>query len=160
MNTAIKVLSATMPTKNAAIHSMESMKRSMTFLRAGPGGPTMAPCRFTSGLAVMSSSGYRFELETVIPGCTRSVRTRNPEVAALDPCLVLPERRLQIGVDSAGVAAGLLHRRSPAVVQRLDGLLPLRELFRCQRIDLVACERLHLDAAIGFEFGPGVGDFL
>src|SRR3982074_1867083 len=39
MNTAVNVFSATMPTKNAAIHSMESMKRSMTFLLGGPAGP-------------------------------------------------------------------------------------------------------------------------
>src|ERR1700733_14670372 len=57
MNTARKVFSATMPTKNAAIHSMESMKRSMTpedlaFLRGGC-GPTMTPSGVISGLAVM-----------------------------------------------------------------------------------------------------------
>src|SRR3954463_2180841 len=57
MNTARKVLSATMPTKNAAIHSMESMKRSMTFLPGGC-GPTMTPSGVISGVLMVEALFY------------------------------------------------------------------------------------------------------
>ncbi|MHC2466012.1 hypothetical protein [Bradyrhizobium embrapense] len=53
MNTAVKVLSATTPTKKAATHSIESMKRSMKFLRTGSGGPVIAPSWVTSADCVM-----------------------------------------------------------------------------------------------------------
>ncbi len=59
---------------------------------------------------------------------------------------------------ASAIAAGLFHRRGPAIVQRLHRLLPLGELLGRQLIDLVAGQRLHLDAAVGLEFGPGIGD--
>src|SRR5580698_6513614 len=140
ITTAVKVLSATMPTKNAAIHSIESMKRSITFLRTGAGGPVTTPSRVTSGVAVMESP-YRLQLsswpglsrpstsfvlrarfETWMPG-TRPGMTNSLARAqsSLKPRAIFLQRRLQIGVDRGGVAAGLGHRGGPTVVQRLDG---------------------------------------
>jgi hypothetical protein len=48
LNTAMNVFSATMPTKAAATHSIESMKRSIGFLCTGSGGPCNTPSGVTS----------------------------------------------------------------------------------------------------------------
>src|ERR1700760_3176924 len=74
MNTAVKVLSATMPTKKAAIHSMESMKRSIGFLRTGVGGPDMTPSGEISGVTVMKP----FNNKNRHSGMRHLAQARNP----------------------------------------------------------------------------------
>src|SRR5665213_1048428 len=157
MNTAVKVFSATMPTKNAAIHSMESMKRSMRFLRGGAGGLPSVPSRVMSrgwaihgfGFLPLPASGgegwgegdysriwcQRISCRSInlppSPGSPEGDPTsprKRPQAGRGEgkkrskPRAVFLQRRLQVGVDRGGVAAGLGHRRGPAVVQRLDRL--------------------------------------
>src|SRR3954470_6268617 len=175
MNTAMKVLSATTPTKKAATHSIESMKRSMKFLPAGAGGPVTTPSGETSESAVMTFP-WRSRMEARHSGAlarasepgiqksrheiagSRFRAPRNDVVRLSNPGAVLHQHRLQFGVDRSRVAAGLLDSFRPAVAQRPHCLLPFGELVRRQRIDLVALQRLHLGAAVGLELGPGVGD--
>src|SRR4051812_7990544 len=116
MNTARKVLSATMPTKNAAIHSMESMKRSMTFFSPSPGGggsPLVQRAAGWGDLFIRSFTPPRLASHFVRCSPTLPlqgrVKRRNAR-ALLNPRLELLQCGLQIGVDRGRVAAGFLHR--------------------------------------------------
>src|SRR5882724_11298258 len=70
---------------------------------------------------------------------------------------VLGHRRLEVLVDRVGIAAGLLDRLGPCLLQRRDGGLPGLELVGRQGIDLVIRQSFHLGAAGGLEIVPWRG---
>src|SRR5579863_1397774 len=72
--------------------------------------------------------------------------------------IVLGERGFQLAERGIRIDACLTDALAPGLDQRLGGLLPLRGLFRRQRVDVLACFRLHLVEARVFEFAPGCAD--
>src|SRR4051812_3981520 len=109
MNTS----AATTPTKIAAIHSIESMKRSM--VRA-----------FTFYALQRDSGGEISPPPHSLSIGERSIRR-----------LVFRERRRQVLHDRVRIAAGLLDVVGPGLAQRLGRFFPLVKLRIGDRIDLV-----------------------
>src|SRR3954447_7491377 len=106
----MKMLSATMPTKPAVIHSMVSMKRSM----AARFMPAPDARRF-------SDPAWR---QDIPPPCRESRSLLRQRVVFRECGAKLGHRRVRIG-------PGLLHVIRPALDQRLGRLLPQRGLLGC-----------------------------
>src|SRR5436853_978578 len=108
MNTS----AATTPTKIAAIHSIESMKRSIT--------------RAFTCYALHRVSGGESSPPPHSPICQLSIRR-----------LVLRQRRGQVLHDGVGIATRLLDVIGPGLVQRLGRLLPFGKLRVGDRVDFM-----------------------
>src|SRR5215475_2284003 len=143
----MKTSAATMPTNTAAVISIASMMRSMTLRGAG-----VVLSRVTCPLTPPLSPAGR--------GSAPSFPLR--QCLTLERCsitrLVLLKRSLQLLEHGVGVVARLAHAVGPLLVQRLGRLLPLVELRRRDRVDLVSRLGLQLGQAGALEVGPRIGE--
>src|SRR4051812_12414719 len=115
----MKMFSATMPTKPAAIHSMVSMKRSMA-------------ARFMSAPdAAIAETAWRHDIPPPCRRCRSLLRQR----------VIFGERRAKLGHRRVRIGAGFPDIVGPGLDQRLGRLLPLRGLLRRQLVDFVALLR-------------------
>src|SRR5262249_45840206 len=143
----MKTSAATMPTNMAAVISIASMMRSMTLRGAGD-----VLSRVTCPLT--RPSPRREEGARRASDCVSVLTPRRCSIARL----VLLERSLQLLEHRVRVVARLAHAVGPLLVQRFGRLLPLVELRRRDRVDLVSRLRLQLGQAGALVVGPRIGE--
>src|SRR3954463_9043457 len=183
----MKMSAATMPTKNAAISSMPSMKRSIP-LRLRGAARSIAALISPPGMTVLASNCEVNEPRTQLHLSHRERSDRaasrvrghahSRDQGTLTPTLsptgrgsppssrqrllicraVFRERRLQLLYDRIRVAAGLLHSVGPGFLQRLGHLFPVGELRVRDRVDLMPALGFQLGDAGMLEVGPWTGD--
>src|SRR5256885_633790 len=138
--TETKISIATMPTKNAAISSIPSMKRSIALRLRGAGDGAVT---IEASAAVMT-----WRVPSQRNGGDPPRRHRHP-IASRSICrLVFGQHRLEVLHHGIRIAATLLHPVGPRGDHRLGRLLPLGELCVGQRVDLMAFVLELLDAGV------------